>query len=154
MVEKDPATRDFYNNYDQFRVTPEDEKAYQSFMAGLSQEEKALLGSGMNFYELRFRNIGGLVMPLIIQFNYEDGTSEVERIPAEIWRLDETEVSKVFAKQKEVKSIVLDPFRETADINEANNYWPRQFMPTRFELFKQNGSPRGTSSGDNPMKRK
>lgn len=154
MVEKDPATRDFYNNFDQFRVTPEDEKAYQSFMARLSQEEKALLGSGMNFYELRFRNIGGLVMPLIIQFNYEDGTSEVERIPAEIWRLDETEVSKVFAKQKEVKSIVLDPFRETADINEANNYWPRQFMPTRFELFKQNGSPRGTSSGDNPMKRK
>ena len=81
-------------------------------------------------------------------------STEVERIPAEIWRLNETEVSKVFAKEKEVKSIVLDPFRETADIDEANNYWPRQYQPSRFELFKQSGAPRGTSSGDNPMKKK
>jgi hypothetical protein len=92
-------------------------------------------------------------MPLIIQFNYTDGTSEVDRIPAEIWRLNETEVSKVFAKKKEVKSIVLDPFRETADIDESNNYWPRTFTPSRFELFKSAGGARGVSSGDNPMKR-
>ena len=67
--------------------------------------------------------IGGQVMPLIIQFNFTDGSSEIERIPAEIWRLNESEVSKVFAKTKEVKSIVLDPLRETADIDEENNYF-------------------------------
>jgi len=90
---------------------------------------------------------------LIIQFNYVDGTSEVERIPAEIWRLNESDVSKVFAKKKEVKSIVLDPYRETADIDESNNAWPRQYTPSRFEMFKGGSRVRGASAGDNPMKK-
>lgn len=153
IVESDPSTRDFYNSYNPFSVTPKDEKAYSDFIAGLSPKEKELLNSGLNFYEIRFKNAGGLVMPLIIQFNYSDGSSEIERIPAEIWRLNESEVYKVFGKKKEVKNIVLDPFRETADIDEENNLWPRQFLPGRFELFKENNNGRGTSGGDNPMKR-
>ncbi len=153
IVESDPSTRDFYNSYNPFSVTPEDEKAYSDFIAGLSPKEKELLNSGLNFYEIRFKNAGGLVMPLILQFNYSDGSSEIERIPAEIWRLNESEVYKVFGKKKEVKNIVLDPFRETADIDEENNLWPRQFLPGRFELFKENNTGRGTAGGDNPMKR-
>lgn len=152
VVEKDPETRDFYNSYDRFKVGPENEKAYQDFINSLSIEERSMLESGLNFYEITFRNLGGLVMPLIIEFQYTDGTSDIERIPAQIWRLDEYEVSKVFAKEKEVKQIVLDPFRETADIDESNNYWPRQFSPSKFELFKQNMPARGTSSGPNPMR--
>ncbi len=92
-------------------------------------------------------------MPLIVQFNFADGTSEVERIPAEIWKLNESEVSKVFAKKKEVTSIVLDPFLETADIDESNNIWPRTLVPGRFELFKGTQGARGVSSGTNPMKK-
>jgi hypothetical protein len=153
VLESDPETRDFYNNYDRFRVTPEDEKAYKEFMGRLSKNERELLSSGMNFYELTFKNEGGLVMPLIIQFNYEDGSSEIEHIPAEIWRLNESQVTKVFPKKKNIASIVLDPNRETADIDESNNYWPRQAMPSRFELFQQGGAARGASTGDNPMKR-
>lgn len=153
VVEADPSTKDFYNSYNPFSVTPEDEKAYRDFMASLNPKEKELVNSGMNFYEMKFKNAGGLVMPLIIQFNYADGTSEVERIPAEIWRLNESEVSKVFAKKKEVKSIVLDPYRETADIDESNNAWPRQYAPSRFEMFKGGGRVRGASAGDNPMKK-
>ena len=153
VVEADPSTKDFYNTYNPFSVTPEDEKAYKDFMASLNPKEKELVNSGMNFYEMKFKNVGGLVMPLIIQFNYADGTSEVERIPAEIWRLNESEVSKVFAKKKEVKSIVLDPYRETADIDESNNAWPRQYTPSRFEMFKGGGRVRGASAGDNPMKK-
>ena len=153
VVESDPATRDFYNSYNPFSVTPDDEKSYSEFVARLSPKEKELLNSNLNFYELKFKNIGGQVMPLIIQFNFTDGSSDIERIPAEIWRLNESEVSKVFAKSKEVKSIVLDPLRETADIDEENNYLPRKFLPSRFELFKGNPGVRGVSTGDNPMKK-
>ena len=153
VVEADPATRDFYNSYNPFTVTPEDETAYKNFLASLTEKEKALLNSNMNFYEMTFKNVGGLVMPLIIEFHYADGTSEIERIPAEIWRKNESQVTKVFAKQKEVVRFVLDPKRETADIDESSNYWPRQYQPTRFELFKGGGGVRGASMGDNPMKK-
>ncbi|HCB44957.1 MAG TPA: aminopeptidase, partial [Algoriphagus sp.] len=153
VVEADPATRDFYNSYNPFTVSPEDEEEYKKFMASLSPKEKELLNSNMNFYEITFENVGGLVMPLIIEFQYADGTSEIERIPAEIWKLNETQVTKVFPKKKEVVQFILDPMRETADIDESSNYWPRQYQPTRFELYKSRGGARGASVGDNPMKK-
>lgn len=154
VVERDPKAADFYNSYNRFSVGPDDEKAYRDFLASLSSEERAMLESGLNFYEIKFENIGGLVMPIILEFQYEDGTSEIEHVPAQIWRMDEYQVSKVFAKEKVVKQIVLDPYRETADIDESNNYWPRQFLPSKFELFKQQQPARGTSTGPNPMKKK
>ena len=153
VVEANPATRDFYTTYNPFTVTPEDEDAYKKFMASLSEKEKAILNKNLNFYEMSFKNVGGLVMPLIIEFQFADGTSEIERIPAEIWRKNESQVTKVFVKEKEVVRFVLDPMRETADIDESSNYWPRQYQPTRFELFKGAGGVRGASSGDNPMKK-
>lgn len=151
-VESDPATTDFYATYNPFSVTPADEDAYKKFMASLTPKEKELMESNLNFYEMTFRNVGGLVMPIILEFQYTDGSSEIERIPVEIWRKNESEVTKVFVKEKEVKQIILDPKRETADIDESSNYWPRQYMPTRFELFKGNTGVRGASSGTNPMK--
>ena len=153
VVEANPATRDFYTTYNPFTVTPEDEENYKNFMASLSPEEKKLMESDLNFYEINFRNVGGLVMPIILEFQFADGTSEIEKIPAEIWRLNETEVTKVFVKDKEVTQIILDPKRETADIDESNNYWPRQYLPSRFELFKDSGAARGASTGSNPMKK-
>lgn len=153
VLEADPSTRDFYNSYNPFTVTPEDEDTYKKFMASLTPRERDLMSSKMNFYEMHFKNVGGLVMPLIVEFHYADGTSEIERIPAEIWRKNESEVTKVFAKEKEVVRFVLDPKRETADIDESSNYWPRQYMPSRFELFKGSNAPRGASTGTNPMKK-
>lgn len=95
-----------------------------------------------NFYELDFSNVGGLVMPIIVEWTFTDGSREVDRIPAYIWRKDENKVTKVFAKSKEVVSVRLDPNRETADIDESNNTWPRKNQPSRFELFKQQQAPR------------
>ncbi|UCS94299.1 M1 family metallopeptidase [Echinicola marina] len=152
VLEKDPKTRDFYTTYDQFTVSPSEEKAHKEFVASLNEKERKLFNSGLNYYELTFRNVGGLVMPLIVQFNYADGSSEIERIPAYIWRHNETVVTKVFPKEKEVESIVLDPYRETADIDESNNYFPKRNVPSRFELFKRESAPRGAASGSNPMK--
>jgi hypothetical protein len=153
VLEADPATRDFYNSYNPFSVTPEDEAAYKTFLAGLSDKEKSLLNSNTNFYEMTFSNVGGLVMPLIIEFHYADGSSDIERIPAEIWRKNESQVTKVFVKKKEVVKFVLDPKRETADIDESSNFWPRQYQPTRFDLFKGGSAVRGAAQGDNPMKK-
>lgn len=153
VVEANPETHDFYTSYNPFTVTPADEESYKQFMASLSPKEKELMASDLNFYEITFKNVGGLVMPIILEFQYADGTSEIDRIPVEIWRKNESQVTKVFVKEKEVTQIILDPKRETADIDESSNYWPRQYLPSRFELFKGSGAARGASTGSNPMKK-
>jgi hypothetical protein len=150
-VEADTSLQDFYSKWDRFGATPMTTKSYQDMYAGLSPDEKKFYDSKSYFYELTFSNKGGLVTPLIIEWTYADGTKEIDNIPAYIWRKNEFKVSKVFAKSKEVKSIKLDPYRQTADIDEANNSWPREYTPSRFELFKQQTLPRGATSGGNPM---
>ncbi|WPZ11651.1 M1 family metallopeptidase [Roseivirga spongicola] len=153
-VEEDTRLQDFYYSYDEFEVTEESKRAYQRFSASLSAEERALLGGDKNFYEIDFSNKGGLVMPIIIEWTYVDGTKEVEKIPAYIWRKDEDKVTKAFMKDKEVAQIRIDPYRETADTNEDNNYFPRSSKPSRFELFRfGGGAARGQSTGSNPMQR-
>ena len=151
-IEADPSLRDFYNNYDPYDVQQEDIEVYQSFVDSLDEEERALVASGMNFYEVTFNNEGGLVMPIILEWTYEDGSTELERIPAEIWRLNAEKATKVFAKEKKVEQLALDPYRETADIDQDNNYYPKRNIPSRFEVFKEKQNARGTS-GENPMQK-
>jgi hypothetical protein len=111
--------------------------------------------AGKNFYELKFTNKGGLVMPVILEWTYKDGTKEIERIPAQVWRKNEKGLTKVFMKDKEVASVRLDPMRETADIDESNNKWPNVPQPSKFTVFKQTGGggPRGGAGAAamNPM---
>ena len=76
-------------------------------------------------------------MPVIIEWTYADGTKEIEKIPAEIWRLNEEEVVKVFAKDKQVVGIVIDPGAETADTDAGNNIFPREGSKSRFDSFKE-----------------
>ncbi len=150
-IEANPALQDFYNTYDPNKATATDRDNYQKYLASLDPKERALLESKKNFYQLDFSNIGGLVMPLILEFQFEDGTSEVQRIPAEIWRLNNQKISKVFAFDKPVKMVLLDPNLETTDVDTENNYFPRQTEASRFELFKGRGGARGQSQGENPM---
>jgi len=152
-VEADTALQDFYNKWDRFAVNSEEADSFQAYVDSLSPEEQALFKSNKQFYEVSFSNKGGLVMPIIIEWTFADNTKEVERIPAYIWRHNEQQVTKVFAKDKEVIAVKLDPDRETADIDEYNNTWPRTQAPTRFELFKQRRAPRGSSAGPNPMQK-
>lgn len=144
--EIDPTILDFYNSYDPLDATEMDKKKYEKYYASLSDDEKEFLDAGYNFYELSFTNEGGLIMPVIFQFQYEDGTSEDVRIPAEIWRKGGTTVTKTFKRMKKVESIVLDPYLETADIDRSNNYFPPREEVDRFELFKRNRRDRS-----NPM---
>lgn len=154
VVGKNPKMADFYNSYDPYEVTAEDKKTYQLFTANLNEKEKELMNAGYHFYEITFDNIGGLVMPIILEMTYTDGSKETEHLPAEIWRKNEEQVKKVFVSKKEVASFRLDPKRETADINEENNHWPRRKVQNRFELYQYKSLPRGQSSPDNPMSRK
>ena len=78
----------------------------------------------------------GLVMPLIIEWTFKDGTKEIDRVAAQIWRKNESKVVKTFVKNKEMASIKLDPMRETADIDENNNTWNVETEPSKFQLFK------------------
>jgi len=112
-----------------------------------------------HFYELQFSNKGGMVMPIIVEWTFTDGSKEVDRIPVGIWKLNEQKVTKLFAKNKEVVAIKLDPMRETADINESNGMWPVREMPSRFQLFKGAstisglGAPRGGGPSINAMQK-
>ncbi len=149
VVDTDERMRDFYNEYDPLEVTVLDKKDYERYLSSLDEDEKAILEGNYQYYSIDFSNIGGLVMPIILEFKFTDGTSEVVRIPAEIWRKHSDEVSKIFYFEKEVSEIVLDPYMETADTDRNNNYWPPRREPSRFELFKR----RGWGGGENPMQK-
>ncbi|MDP4806270.1 MAG: M1 family metallopeptidase [Crocinitomicaceae bacterium] len=145
--ERDAQIDDFYAKRNIYAVDALDQKAYQSFVSKTSAEDLAYLNAGKQLYELSFENYGGLVMPLIIEATFADGSTKVERIPAEIWRIKELKVSKVFVYDLPVVSFRLDPFLETADTDLDNNTWPRSMQPTRYQLYKQE------QNRENPMQR-
>ncbi|HAL82016.1 MAG TPA: aminopeptidase [Mucilaginibacter sp.] len=160
-VDKDTIVRDFYWKYDRGLASVDSSKFKDMTKAKtldrtqepFTDEDKAKYANKF-FYELNFSNKGGLVMPVIVQFTYTDGTKMIDRIPAQIWRLNEKHVSKFYVQDKEVASIMVDPFRETCDIDESNNYWGKLPEPTKFQVFKQKvgaGAARGQSAGVNPM---
>jgi len=149
VVEKDPKTHDFYNDeYDPFAWTILDSENYDRYLSRLDEDEKTLLNADVNYYQIDLSSPGGLVMPVILEFEYADGSKETHRIPAEIWKMGSEKVSKVFLSKKELVRVVLDPFLETADTDRNNNYWPPKQEPTRFELFKSR-----ERSGENKMQR-
>jgi peptidase M1-like protein len=153
LVDIDTTLRDFYYHY---KPGPEVLKEIKNKNEGLEEMPDTSFAkyNGNYIYEIKFSNKGGLVSPLIIQFNYQDGSSEIERIGAYVWRKNENEVTKTFLKSKKVASILIDPYRETADINEKNNAWNIQTEPGKFELYKtKSGAARGQSTGENPMQK-
>jgi hypothetical protein len=163
-VDHDTAVRDFYYKYDRGlaavdtlkfgNMTKELATPQRSAEAEAFTDEDKTKYAGKYFYQLDFSNKGGLVMPIIVEFTYADGTKSIDRIPAQIWRLNEKHASKFYVQDKEVASIKLDPMRETADIDESNNYWGKMPEPSKFQVFKQKvnaAAARGQSVGVNPM---
>lgn len=141
-IEWQPGLKDFYNSpdYDELAVEESARKAFQKFLDDLEPKERAMLRRTTNFYVVRFRNVGGLVMPIIVRVHYADNTNDLVRIPAQIWRHNSQRVDKLFATDKEIVRFELDPRRETADTEVSNNFWPPKLVPSRFKLFKQDSS--------------
>jgi hypothetical protein len=156
-TDADTSLRDFYWRYNR-GLEPVDTSAFLVTMSepnsdSMSDQERQKF-SGKYFYELSFTNKGGLVMPIIVEWTFKDGSKEVDRIPAQVWRMNENNVIKTFFKDKEVTSITLDPFKETADIDESNNTWGNASQqPTRLQVFKARQQVRGQSTGPNPMQK-
>lgn len=98
-----------------------------------TETERAKLESPKYFYEINFNKPGGLVMPIILELTFEDGTVENHKFPAQIWRMNDQEVSRTFATQKVIKKIVVDPKLETADIDVTNNTWPKEEVKSKFD---------------------
>jgi hypothetical protein len=153
LTEEDPDVVDFYTNYKPWETEDSLQQVKVTFFdETYKKKEKEEMFGGKNYYELTFVNEGGLPMPLIVEFTFEDGTKEIDRIPVEIWRKNENKVTKVFVKDKVATDIRLDPYRETADIDLSDNSWPVQDIkePSRFQVFKSQYSQEETM---NPMQK-
>ncbi|MBX3102185.1 MAG: M1 family metallopeptidase [Bacteroidetes bacterium] len=145
-ADRDPSILDFYDRYDKYAVTKYDLRVYNRFRESLTAEEAAVLDKDEFFYQLNFRNRGGMPMPLIIQLEYTDGSTEELRIPAEIWRYNNYSVSKALVLDKELQAVQLDPHLEVPDVNRENNRFPQAMSQKTFEVYKP--AERG---GYNPM---
>jgi len=130
-------TTDFSSGPQEFSLINTPDQFYGEFQNRIDDNAIRQKLEGKNIYQVKLKNNGGLVMPVIIEWTFKDGSKEIERIPAEIWRINESEVTKVFVKEKEVVSMVLDPNAELADIDTQNNVFPKKTSDSKFDQFKK-----------------
>ncbi|HPZ25217.1 MAG TPA: M1 family metallopeptidase [Kaistella sp.] len=156
-TDKDKETQDFYWKYNRGLEKVDDNKKYTQKVDNqekVPEKDKAKL-QNITAYQIDFSNKGGLVMPIILEFTFEDGSKLNDKKSAQIWRKDEQKVSLTYFFDKKLKSIQLDPMKETADIDTSNNFWGEIPAPTsKFQVFKQKQevSARGAAQGRvNPM---
>ncbi|WP_310496130.1 M1 family metallopeptidase [Sandarakinorhabdus sp.] len=145
VVARDPATRDFYDEVDRFTVTAKDRKDAEAAKKKLEPEEAEALKVKDNFYHFSFRNIGGLVMPVVLKLDYEDGSTETIRIPAEVWRYNAKNAVWQHVTPKVLKAAEVDPLWEIADADRSNNAYPRRIEPATLKVRDDFGP------GDNRM---
>jgi hypothetical protein len=134
------GSKDFSSGPQMISVLPTGPQFYGGYLSRLDEGEMKKQLSGKNIYELTFKNKGGLVMPVIIEWTYADGSKEIEKLPAEVWRHNEAELTKSFLKDKEVINISIDPNLELADINMENNSFPKKEGDSQFGEFKKEGN--------------
>ena len=110
---------------------------YKRSLENLTPEELKNRKENRKFYEVVFEKPGGLVMPLIVDYKYADGTTERKTYPAQVWRKNDKTISKYIATDKELVGVVVDPDNATADVNKDNNNWPKVIEENDFEKFKK-----------------
>ncbi len=133
---KGDVAKDFSGGYEEITVTDTPDRFYGEYKSRVDDDAIRAKLADKNLYEITFKNNGGLVTPLIVELTFKDGSKQLEHIPAEIWRKNEYQVSKVFITDKEVTNIVLDPNLETADTNVQDNVFPKVEEPSKFDEFK------------------
>ncbi|MBJ2136668.1 M1 family metallopeptidase [Paraglaciecola chathamensis] len=150
-VDRFPDILDFYDENDRFTVTNKERNKYNKFLKDLEPWERTAFERAVkedkNYYVLDFSNKGGLVMPIILELTFADGTTQNQYIPAEIWRRTPKAVSKLIItdKDQELVSVSVDPRWETADVDVSNNDYPRKIIPSRIEAYKAKKSTKKVS---------
>jgi len=139
-IERIDGLRDFYNDNDPYIASNKDVNDYKTLIEGLEPWEQRVLQraveAGEFVYFIDFENVGGLLTPLPLQLEFEDGTKEAYEVPVEIWRRNSELVTKLLVLPRKLKAIELDPRHQTADTNRANNHFPQVLEPSRLELYK------------------
>lgn len=139
-ADSNPEVIEFYSRTDRHAVTNRQSEAYESFREGLEEYEEEIIDRGDRFYYVDLSNQGGVVMPVILEFTFANGETDLVRIPAEIWRYNPVNATWVYRTQREVLSVELDPLWETADADRTDNYYPPRIEPTRLEMYRSSSS--------------
>ncbi len=121
---------------DYFEYVLIDKNKMAQYISNMSEKDQAIIEKDYNYYQVALENVGGIPMPVILEFEFEDGTKETKRIPAELWKMTSNKVGKLFMFDKKVKQITLDPMLETADTDTSNNVYPPVKEESRFDKFK------------------
>jgi hypothetical protein len=137
LVDRYPELVDFYNDYDPLDVLEGDREKSQETLEKLNPKDRDLLKLEHLFYVVEVENIGGLVMPVILEIEYFNGNRETRHYPAEIWRRDSQSVRKLLITTEPIRTLRLDPHLQTADSNLANNQFPPKIGSARFELSSE-----------------
>lgn len=135
-VDQSAELNDFYTDFDDLTVLPSEQKSYRTLLEGLKPEERELLQTEGNFYVVDIKNLGGVVMPLVLEIKFTDDSQQTVRMPAAVWRLNGNQISKLLFTQKEIASITVDPVDEMADGDRHNNRFPRLPIEESFQLQK------------------
>ena len=150
-VDRVPGLRDFYNKNDRYTPSNEDRNDYQELREDLEDWELEVLdkavAAGEYLYFVDFANVGGLLTPLPIEMTFADGSTERLEIPAEIWRRNASAVTKLIIRRQPIRAIELDPDHQTADVDRANNHFPRRILPSRLQLYKEEDETRDLMRG-------
>lgn len=145
-----PELRDFYNEFDPLQVTDDDREEYEKLLKQIDETQLDLFSNPPMVWIVTFANRGGLVAPLTVQLEFEDGSTEIHRIPAEIWRVNHQQVNRMFLTSRAIRKVVLDPQLESADVDTTNNVFPRQIGEKEIRL--RTGPPEERERGPNPMR--
>ncbi len=135
---------DFYNENDRFEPTNKARNDYRKFLEGLGPRERALYERMIErdpfIHYISFENVGGLVMPIPLTLTYADGETEEMMLPAEVWRYDAEQFTKVLVSDKEIVSVEIDRANQIADADESNNAFPQKTRQSRFEIYQRSRS--------------
>ncbi len=135
---KEGKANDFSDGPQEFTLVNTPEQFYGEFKSRVDDNGIRKKLENKHIYQVKFKNVGGLITPIVVEWTFKDGSKAIDRIPAEVWRINESEVTKVFIKDKEAVSVVVDPNAELADIEAKNNVFPKNAAESKFDQFKKN----------------